>query len=156
MEGPVRTASPEQMRAAVGTEMGVSNWVTIDQKMVDTFAHLTQDTYFIHVDPERARRETPYGGTIAHGFLTLSLVANMAYEVCPYVAGSKSMVNYGFNRLRFVSPVPTGSRVRARFRLKDFDTSMAPQWQTTYEVTIEIEGAERPALVAEWLGRGFF
>jgi len=141
MEGPVRTASPEQMRAAVGTEMGVSNWVTIDQKMVDTFAHLTQDTYFIHVDPERARR---------------SLVANMAYEVCPYVAGSKSMVNYGFNRLRFVSPVPTGSRVRARFRLKDFDTSMAPQWQTTYDVTIEIEGAERPALVAEWLGRGFF
>ncbi len=156
MEGPVRTASPEQMRAAVGTEMGVSNWVTIDQPMVDAFAHLTQDTYFIHVDPERARRETPYGGTIAHGFLTLSLVANMAYEVCPYVEGSKSMVNYGFNRLRFVAPVPTGSRVRARFKLRDFDTSSPTQWQTTYDVTIEIEGAERPALVAEWLGRGFF
>ena len=144
------------MRAAVGTEMGVSNWVTIDQQMVDAFAHLTQDTYFIHVDPERARRETPYGGTIAHGFLTLSLVANMAYEVCPYVAGSTSMVNYGFNRLRFVAPVPTGSRVRARFKLRDFDTSSPTQWQTTYDVTIEIEGAERPALVAEWLGRGFF
>jgi len=144
------------MRAAVGTEMGVSSWVTIDQPMVDAFAHLTQDTYFIHVDPERARRETPYEGTIAHGFLTLSLVANMAYEVCPYVAGSKSMVNYGFNRLRFVAPVPTGSRVRARFKLRDFDTSSPTQWQTTYDVTIEIEGAERPALVAEWLGRGFF
>jgi acyl dehydratase len=144
----------DAMRAAVGTEMGVSDWTRIDQPMVDAFAKLTGDTYFIHTDPERAKREAPYGGTIAHGFLTLSLLANMAYQATPAVQGTKTGVNYGFNRLRFVAPVPTGSRVRGHFVLKAFDLQPT-RWQTTYEVTVEIEGGSKPALVAEWLGAGF-
>jgi acyl dehydratase len=144
----------DAMRAAVGTEMGVSDWTRIDQPMVDAFAKLTGDTYFIHTDPERAKREAPYGGTIAHGFLTLSLLANMAYQATPAVQGTKTGVNYGFNRLRFVAPVPTGSRVRGHFVLKAFDVQPT-RWQTTYEVTVEIEGGSKPALVAEWLGAGF-
>lgn len=155
MEGPVRSATIDEMKAAVGKEIGVSDWTLIDQPMVDTFARLTGDTYFIHVDPDRARRESPWGGTIAHGFLTLSLLANMAYQVSPWVQGTRSGVNYGFNRLRFVAPVPTGSRVRGRFRLKAFDVQPA-RWQSTHEVTVEIEGSDKPALVAEWLGAGLF
>jgi acyl dehydratase len=153
MEGPVAKASMEQMRSAVGREMGVSNWTLIDQAMVDAFAKLTGDTYFIHTDPERAKRETPFGGTIVHGFFTTSLLANMAYQACPWIEGTKTGVNYGFNRLRYVSPVPTGSRVRGRFVLKSFDVQPS-RWQTVYEVSVEIEGAAKPALVAEWVGAG--
>ena len=155
MEGPVSTASMEAMSRAVGTEIGVSGWTLIDQAMVDTFAKLTGDTYFIHTDPERAKRETPFGGTIAHGFLTTSLLANMAYQTCPWIEGTKTGVNYGFNRLRYVAPVPTGSRVRGRFVLKSFEVQ-ATRWQTIYDVSVEIEGGTKPALVAEWVGAGLF
>lgn len=148
-------ATPEQMRERVGTDFGASDWILIDQPMVDAFAKLTFDEYFIHVDPERARRETPHGGTIAHGFLTLSLLSQMAYQVCPLVEGTKSGLNYGFNRLRFVAPVPTGSRVRGHFRLAEFDWQPGKRWNATWEATIEIEGAEKPALAAQWLTAGF-
>ena len=153
MEGPVKSASIEEMKKAVGTEMGVSAWTLIDQPMVDAFAKLTGDTYFIHVNPERAKRETPFGGTIAHGFLTTSLLANMAYQTSPWVQGTKTGINYGFNRLRYVAPVPTGSRVRGRFVLKAFELQPT-RWQSTYEVTVEIEGADKPALVADWVNAG--
>lgn len=153
MDGPTKSASIETMRKAVGTKIGVSEWHLIDQPMIDAFAKLTQDTYFIHVNPERAKKETPYGGTIAHGFLTMSLLANMAYQACPWVEGTKNGLNYGFNRLRFVSPVPVGSRVRGNFVLKSFEL-LPERWTLTYEVSVEIEGASKPALVAEWLNAG--
>ena len=105
-----RLAPATPLAARIGQEIGVSAWTTIDQPMIDAFGKLTGDQHFIHVDPERAARETPHGGTIAHGFLTLSLLSQMAYQVCPMVEGTKSGVNYGFNRLRFVAPVRTGSR----------------------------------------------
>ena len=148
-------ATLEQMRQRIGNDFGSSAWMMIDQPMISRFATLTQDEYFIHVDPERAARETPHGGTIAHGFLTLSLLAQMGYQVCPLVEGTKSGVNYGFNRLRFVAPVPTGSRVRGHFRLKDFEVQPGKRWTATWEVIIEIEGADKPAIVAEWLNAGF-
>jgi len=157
MDGPntKSRATLEQMRERVGSDFGVSAWMPIEQPMVDQFAALTYDEYFIHVDPERARRETPHGGTIAHGFLTLSLLSQMAYQVCPMVEGTKSGVNYGFNRLRFVAAVRTGSRVRGRFRLKDFEVQPAKRWTATWDVTVEIEGSDKPAIVAEWLTAGF-
>lgn len=154
MEGPISSTTREAYAARVGSELGVSGWVTIDQATIDTFAKLTHDTYFIHVDPARAA-QTRFGTTIAHGFLTLSLLSNMAYEVCPAIEGSHTSVNYGFNRLRFVAPVPSGARVRGRFALKAFEHDAA-RWQATYDVAIEIEGQPKPAIVAEWLAAGFF
>ncbi|MEZ5728311.1 MAG: MaoC family dehydratase [Burkholderiaceae bacterium] len=154
-EGPVRRVGRAQMEAMVGTEAAVSDWTRIDQPMVDAFANLTGDRFFIHVDPDRAARESPHGGTILHGFLTLSMLPHMTYQVCPFVEGTKSMLNYGLNRLRFVAPVPTGSRIRGRFFLKSFDVSAEGRWTSVWNVTVDIEGAERPAIVAEWLSVGF-
>lgn len=158
MDGPntLTRATPERMRERIGEDFGESGWMPIDQPRVDAFADLTDDRYFIHLDPVRAARETPHGGTIAHGFLTLSLLSQMAYQVCPMVEGTQSGVNYGFNRLRFVAPVRTGSRVRGHFRLKDFDVQPGKRWLATWEVTVEIEDSAKPAIVAEWLNAGFF
>lgn len=155
MEGPLTTSSVQALSARVGSELGVSRWITIDQKAIDAFAALTHDSYFIHTDPERAKAQTPFGGTIAHGFLTMSMMSSMAYEVCPRVEGTRTGVNYGFNRLRFVSPVPSGARIRGRFVLKAF-TATAERWQATYDVTVETDGQPKPALVAEWLTAGLF
>jgi acyl dehydratase len=157
MDGPStrNRSTTDAMRERVGADFGVSDWMLIDQGKVDSFAELTDDRYFIHVDPERAARETPHGGTIAHGFLTLSLLAQMAYQVCPSIEGTKSGVNYGFNRLRFVAPVRTGSRVRGHFRLKDFEVQPGKRWTATWDVSVEIEGSDKPAIVAEWLNAGF-
>lgn len=149
------SATLDEMRARIGTDFGVSEWMLIDQSMINQFAKLTYDEYFIHTDPVRAARETPHGGTIAHGFLTLSLMAQMGYQVCPLVDGTKSGVNYGFNRLRFVSAVRSGSRVRGHFVLKDFEVQPGKRWNATWEVSVEIEGADKPAIVAEWLNAGF-
>lgn len=154
MEGPVRKLPLAQVKAMVGTEVGASEWITITQPMIDAFADLTGDHYFIHVNPERAKVETPFGGSIAHGFLTMSMLAQMAYQANPSIAETKTGVNYGFNRLRFISPVPAGSRIRGRFVLKDLNTDTPGRWTSTYEVTVEIEGSPKPALVAEWLGAG--
>ena len=154
MEGPVSMMSPAALSARVGSVLGTSRWIRIDQGMVDLFADLTRDRYFIHVDPQRAA-STRFGGTIAHGFLTLSMLSTMAYEACPGVEGTKTAVNYGFNRLRFVAPVPTGSNIRGRFVLKSFDIQPAGRWQSIYDVTVEIEGEAKPALVAEWIAAGF-
>ena len=153
MEGPVLSTTWDRLAARVGQEIGVSAWATIDQPMIDTFAKLTGDTHFIHVDPARAAQVLPSKGTIAHGFLTLSLLSNMAYQVCPTIEGVRFPLNYGFNRLRFVAPVPTGSRVRGHFVLKSAEAIDTAQRQIVYEVTVEIEGLPKPALVAEWLTR---
>jgi acyl dehydratase len=154
MQGPLRTMSVAALSAHVGKELGTSDWFRIDQKTIDAFADLTHDHYFIHTDPARAAA-TPFGGTIAHGFLTLSMLSAMAYQACPGVEGTKTQVNYGFNRLRFVSPVPTGSRIRGRFVLTSFDVQPGGRWQSVFDVAVEIEGAAKPALVAEWIGAGF-
>jgi acyl dehydratase len=144
----------EELAAREGQEM-VSRWFPITQARVDAFAEATEDRYFIHTDPARARAETPWGGTIAHGFLTASLLSAMAYDAVPRVAEAKHGVNYGFDRLRFVSPVPVGSSVRGRFRLAEVDRSRSGEVTLRWSVTVEIEGAQKPALAADWITRQF-
>jgi acyl dehydratase len=156
MDGPLKEISREELASKVGTLLGSSDWFRVDQKTIDAFADITHDHYFIHVDPQRAASETPFGGTIAHGFLTLSMLAPMAYQACPVVKGSKTNVNYGFNRVRFVAPVRSGSRIRGHFVLKSFEVHTSGRWQAIYEVKVELEGEARPALTAEWIGAGFF
>ena len=155
MDGPINEMSSEELATRVGRPLGTSDWFRIDQKTIDGFADLTHDHYFIHVDPKRAAAETPFGGTIAHGFLTMSMLAPMAYQACPVVKGSKTNVNYGFNRLRFVAPVRTGSRIRGHFLLKSFEVHPSGRWQVIYDVKVEIEGEAKPAITAEWIGAGF-
>ena len=152
MEGPIESLSWDRIAARIGEDFGASPWLTITQERVNAFADVTDDHYFLHIDPVRAA-VPPLGGTIAHGFLTLSLLAPMAYQVCPYVEGARYPLNYGFNRVRFVAPVPVGSRIRGRFVLRRAEVISAEQRQTLYDVTVEIEGSTRPALVAEWLTR---
>ena len=134
----------------------MSDWVEVTQAMIDTFADATGDHQFIHVDPERAKL-TPFGGTIAHGFLTLSLMPLLAAKVpdAPQIAGVKMGVNYGGNKVRFLTPVRSGTRVRGRFKLLSFDEKRPGQWQQTVEFTVEIEGADKPAMVAEWISQIF-
>ena len=142
----------DDLRAAVGTQLGTGDWVTIEQGQIDTFADSTNDHQWIHVDPERAK-EGPFGTTIAHGFLTLSLLPSLVSSVFE-VHGTKMGVNYGLNKVRFTSPVPVGSKVRAVVDLDDV-TDVTGGVQVTTKITVEIEGAERPALVAEWLTRRY-
>ncbi|WP_296175337.1 MaoC family dehydratase [uncultured Brevundimonas sp.] len=138
----------------VGQEVGLSRWITVDQARIDAFARITEDEQFIHVDPERAAA-TPFGGTIAHGFLTLSLASAMSYDAVAPLDGMVMGVNYGFDKLRFLAPVPAGSKVRGRFKLLSAEDKGAQdgvtRWLLKHELTVEIEGADKPALIAEWL-----
>lgn len=134
----------------VGLEIGLSRWFAIDQKRIDAFADSTEDWQFIHVDPEAAKA-TPFGATIAHGFLTLSMLSAMAYDALPKVAGVAMGVNYGFEKVRFVAPVRAGRRIRGRFRLEALNLRSGREWRSRKAVTVEIEGEDKPALVAEWL-----
>lgn len=134
----------------IGKEAGVASWVTVDQERIDQFAAATGDDQFIHVDPVRAAK-TPFGGTIAHGLLTLSLVSAMAYEALPSPQPVRMSVNYGYNKVRFTAPVKAGKRVRARFKILDFREVEPGRWDRSTEVTVEIEGETRPALVAEMI-----
>jgi acyl dehydratase len=143
--------SLDAFRQMVGQEIGVSSWHLIDQKRIDAYADVVDDHQFIHVDPERAGRETQFGGTIAHGFLTLSLLSVMSYEVMPQVEGVTMGVNYGFDRLRFISPVKSGSRVRGRFMLTEASLRKPGELLSRTAVSVEIEGGKRSALVADWL-----
>jgi acyl dehydratase len=142
--------SVDDLAAAVGQELGTSGWITIDQDRIDRFADATGDHQWIHVDPERAE-SGPYGRTIAHGFLTLALVAPIGQQVMS-VTGARVTVNYGLGRVRFISPVPVGARVRGTVTLTDV-TPIDGGVQATRGVTIEIEGSDRPACVAESLVR---
>lgn len=142
----------DQLKALEGQHFGTSAWVEIDQKRIDAFADCTEDWQFIHIDPEKAA-ETPFGGTIAHGFLTLSMLSMMAYQL-PVLDGVAMGVNYGFEKVRFVSPVRAGSRIRGVFTLRTVDVQ--PGYvASVMDVTVEIEGQDKPALVAEWIGRRY-
>ena len=144
-------ASIEQIVSRVGSEVGLSDWITVDQAAIDTFAEVTDDHQFIHVDPEAAAL-TPFGGTVAHGFLTLSLLSRMAADAMLRPEAVKMGVNYGFDKVRFMAPVRSGKRVRGRFRLTRFEEKRPGQWQFVHQVTVEIEGEEKPALIADWIG----
>lgn len=153
MTEAARELTVEEWRARVGSEVGVSGWVTVDQAKIDAFAAVSGDHQFIHVDPARARRESPYGGTVAHGFLTLGLLSAMAYDALPGFHGLRARINYGFDRIRFLAPVPAGARLRARFRLLAMEERQPRELTLSFEVTVEIDGAATPALVAVWLSR---
>ena len=144
-------ANIDQIRTLVGQEVGVSSWLTIDQERIDAFADATEDRQFIHVDAAAAAT-TAFGGTIAHGFLTLSLLSRMGAEAMMIPEGTKMAVNYGLDRVRFLAPVRSGRRVRGRFTLDSVEEKAAGQWLMRHIVTIEIEGEEKPALTAAWLG----
>ncbi|MBR0703911.1 MaoC family dehydratase [Bradyrhizobium diazoefficiens] len=146
----------EAYQALVGKEIGVSSWHLIDQPRIDTYADVTEDHQFIHVDPERAKKETAFGTTIAHGFLTMSMLSVMSYEVMPAIAGTTMGVNYGFDKLRFISPVRSGNRIRGRFVLAEAKLRKPNELQSRTNVTVEIEGEDKPALVADWLGLIYF
>lgn len=142
---------PSELQGLIGQEVGVSRWFEVTQARIDAFADCTEDRQFIHVDPHRARA-TPFGGTIAHGFLTLSLASAMSYDAVAPLEGVAMGVNYGFDKLRFLAPVPAGSRVRGRFRLLSAEDKGGGRWLLKHELTVEIEGGDKPALIAEWLG----
>jgi acyl dehydratase len=144
----------EELKALVGREAGVSGWFAVTQELISQFAELTGDTQWIHVNPERARAESPFGNTIAHGFLTLSLMSRLVREAVDLPDDFKMGVNYGFNRLRFPAPVPAGARIRARVALNALKESPG-HVEIAWGVTIEIEDGDKPALVAEWLIRKY-
>src|SRR5688500_741085 len=143
-----RLLSKDDYRAQVGHELGVSDWITIDQARIDAFAQCTGDHQFIHVDPEKAKA-TPFGTTIAHGYLTLSLLSAMAYGAMPGVEGTKMGVNYGLNKVRFMALVKSGRRVRGRLKLADVSGRSAGVLQSTVEVTVEIDGEDKPAQLSD-------
>ncbi|AGH50617.1 MULTISPECIES: MaoC family dehydratase [Sphingomonadales] len=149
------TISVADYQAKVGETVGSSEWILIDQAMIDRFADATGDHQFIHVDPERAK-QTPFGGTIAHGFLTLSLLPVMREKSdVPTIEGLKMGLNYGGNKVRFLTPVPSGSRVRGHFKLLEFAEKGPGRYQETAELSVEIEGKDKPALIAEWIAQIF-
>ncbi len=149
---PAQKISIQDLESRVGSEIAVSRWFRIEQERIDLFARATEDDQWIHVDPERARTG-PFGGTIAHGFLTLSLLSRMVGESLE-VSGVRMSVNYGLNRVRFTAPVPSGSNVRARLALAKLE-KVDGGVQVTWNVTVEREGGDRPCLVAEWLIRHY-
>lgn len=141
----------------IGDEIGVSRWIEVDQARIDAFAEVTVDDQWIHVDAQRAAQETPFGGTIAHGFLSLSLASRFAYDVIPLdEPGQRMGINYGFNKLRFLAPVRAGDALRGRFVLQDVRLRKPGEILRTHQLTVEIKGADTPALVAEWLSLAIF
>ena len=147
----LEAVSLERLKSAVGLEVGVSQWREVTQETIDKFADATDDHQFIHVDPERAARETPFGGTIAHGFLLLSLLSTLTFETLPPLKGASMGINHGFDKVRFALPVKTGARIRARFVLAELVVRPSGWIQIAYDVTIEVENAAKPALTARWL-----
>lgn len=147
----MKTVAPSELSALVGTEIGISDWIAVEQDRINTFAHVTEDHQFIHINPEAAKM-TPFGGTIAHGFLTLSLLSKFSEQAGLVLEGVKMGVNYGFEKVRFLAPVPSGANVRGRFVLSAAEEKKPGQFLLTYSVSVEIEGGEKPALIADWLG----
>ena len=145
------TITVDDIPAAIGTEIGRSEWRTVSQEMISLFADATDDHQWIHLDQERAAKETPFGTTIAHGFLTLSLLSTLAYEALPALEGATMGINYGFDKIRFMAPVRAGAKVRAVFTLADADIRPSGRVLNTYDVTLEIENSLKPALTATWL-----
>ena len=141
----------EYMKNMQGSEIGVSGWVLIDQQKIDDFSNVTEDNQFIHVNAERAKNETAYGGTIAHGFLVLSLASKFAFDVLTNTSQKSISINYGFDKVRFISPVPANSFLRGRFTLKRVDVKRPTELRQVYDLSIEIKGSEIPAVFAEWI-----
>ena len=149
---PARTVTVEELARLTGQEIGATDWLTIDQDRINAFAEATGDHQWIHVDPARAKTESKYGRTIAHGFLTLSLLSRLSNEAVEVRGDFGMRINYGLNRVRFPAPVPEGSRIRARLtlqELKEFDGGHQIVWL----ISVDVEGSDKPALVAEWLIR---
>jgi acyl dehydratase len=144
-------ATLAEIKERVGTEVGVSSWLAVDQERIDAFADATEDRQFIHVDPEAAAK-TPFGGTVAHGFLSLSMLSRMGAETMLLPEGLQMAVNYGLDRVRFIAPVRSGARIRGRFLLDSVEEKVPGQLLIRHTVTVEIEGEEKPALTAQWLG----
>ena len=152
----MQTYTPEQLINAGELVLPVSEWITLDQAMISTFADVTRDHQFIHIDPERAKKETNFGGTIAHGFFTLSLLSGLAEKSFPSVEGTVELLNYGMDKLRFLAPVPTGGRIRAHFKMADCRLKDEGHLLVRYSVSVEIENQEKPAFVCEWLAMVLF
>ncbi len=142
----------DELKSLIGQEVGISDWFEVTQQRVNEFADATLDHQWIHLDAERAKTETPFGGTIAHGFLTLSLLSHLVSQTVKVQGDFKMGINYGLNRVRFISPVPVGSRLRARCTLHGVE-EVAGGHQLTWSVTVEVEGAAKPAMAADWLVR---
>jgi acyl dehydratase len=144
----------DDLKGRIGQELGVSKWFEIPQADINAFADLTHDHQFIHIDPVKAKA-TPFGGTIAHGFFTVSMLSAFAIDALPAIKNRAMGVNYGFDKLRMMSPVKAGAKVRGRFVLKALESKSPQQHQLTYSVTVEIEGGEKPAMVADWVTLAF-
>jgi acyl dehydratase len=142
----------EELRSLVGEEVSQSEWFAVDQRLIDDFAAVSRDHQWVHTDPERAKAESPFGGTIAHGFLTLSLLSHLVSQAVKVQGNFKMAINYGLNRVRFPAPVPVGSRIRARLRLQSLE-ELSGSIQLTWAATVEVEGAAKPSLAAEWIIR---
>ena len=147
-------ATIDTIRSKIGQELGLSDWIEVTQDRIQAFADATEDQQFIHTDPALAA-QTPFGGTIAHGFLSLTLLSRMAADVMLVPETTRMGVNYGFEKVRFLSPVRAGKRVRGRFILAAFDEKRPGQYQFAHDVTVEIEGEDKPALIATWIGQVF-
>tara|TARA_R110000868_G_scaffold257504_1_gene514657 strand:+ start:12218 stop:12679 length:462 start_codon:yes stop_codon:yes gene_type:complete len=145
------SVKPAELAARIGQEIGLSEWIEIDQSRIDQFADVTEDHQFIHLDPERAAKETPFGGTIAHGFLSLSMLSRMAMDIAFVLDGMVMGINYGFDKVRFLVPVSSGKKIRGRFVLEDAVEKSPGQWMLRFGVSVEIEGEAKPALIAQWL-----
>lgn len=150
----MQVVTPETIEGHVGKLVGISEWVMIDQARIDVFADVTEDHQFIHVDPEAAKA-TPFGTTVAHGFLSLSMLSRLAIDVVFVFKDVKMALNYGFEKVRFVTPVRSGKRIRGHFTLMSANSKIPGQWSLKYAVKVEIEGEAKPALVAEWLTMQF-
>lgn len=150
----MKTVKKEELAGLIGTEVGTSDWITINQDRINTFADVTEDHQFIHVDEAKAKH-TPFGTTIAHGFLTLSLLSKFSEQGSVTLEGVKMGMNYGFDKVRFLSPVPVGSKLRGRFTIKDSVEKRPGQFLITYDVTVDIDGGEKPALICEWMAMQF-
>jgi acyl dehydratase len=146
--------SMRELESRIGQEVGVSPWCEVTQERIDLFAKAIDDPQWIHVDVERAKK-SPFGTTIAHGFLTLSLLSRFIESTFSF-ADRKMGVNYGLNRVRFTAPLPSGSRVRARFKLLKYEKIDGNGAQVTWDVTVEREGSDKPVLIAEWIGRSYY
>jgi acyl dehydratase len=149
---PLVVETMVSLKEFVGRQIGVTDWFKMTQERIDQFAEATEDRQWIHVDSERAQRESPYGSTIAHGFLTLSLVSHFMKQTIQFRGGMRMAVNYGLNRVRFPSPVRAGSNIRGRFELVSLEES-ADALQAVFSVTMEVENSEKPCCVAEWVVR---
>ncbi len=140
-----------ELKKFIGQEVTLSEWIRLDQNRINEFAKITEDEQFIHVDPIRASKETPFGGTIAHGFLTLSMLAKLADSAQPKIKGIKITINYGFDKIRFISPVAAGSLIRARFTLRELTEKTPKKIMTKWDVSVEIKNQTKPAIVANWI-----